>query len=120
MHILRHASEVLAFRHSVASIVSLLLDRLESVTAEGDAMEDVVFFIVLDAGDGVADIEAAMQSALMTESGLPLWEVIEEHPDCYELVFVLDDSGYGAIVVAPRSDAAPTLLDLCRRHAYAP
>jgi len=53
-------------------------------------------------------------------SSLPLWEVIEEHPDCYELVFVLDDSGYGVMVVAPRGDADPAVLDLCRRHAYAP
>ncbi len=120
MHILRHASEVLAFRHPVASIVSLLRDRLKSLTAEGDAMEDVVLFIVLDAGDDLASIEAAMQSPLMTESGLPLWEVIEEHADCYELVFVLDDSGYGVIVVAPRGDAAPAVLELCRLHAYAP
>ena len=46
MRILRHASEVRAFRHPVASIMGLLVDRLESLTVEGDAMEDVVFFIV--------------------------------------------------------------------------
>lgn len=120
MHILHHAFEVLAFRHPVMSILSLLVDRLESLTAEGDAMEDVVFFIVLEAGDDLASIEAAMQSPLMTEPGHPLWEVIEEHADCYELVFVLDDSGYGVIVVAPRQDADPAVLALCRRHAYAP
>lgn len=120
MQILRHESEVSVFTHPAVSVVRLLRDRLDSLTAEGDAMEDVVFFIVLDAGDGVADIEAAMQSALMTESGLPLWEVIEEHADCYELVFVLDDSGYGVIVVAPRGDADPAVLELCRLHAYAP
>ena len=120
MRILRHASEVRAFRHPVASIMGLLVDRLESLTVEGDAMEDVVFFIVIDAGDSLASIEAAMPSPLVTESGLPLWEVIEEHPDCYELVFILDDSGYGVIVVAPRQDAAPAVLELCQRHAYAP
>lgn len=120
MHILRHASEVLAFKHPEVSIVSLLRERLAELTAEGDALEDVAFFIVLDAGDDLSDVEAAMRSSWLSETGHPLWEVIEEHPDCYELVFVLNDSGYGAIVIVPRADAAPAVLELCGRHAYAP
>jgi len=120
MQILRRASEVMAFQHPRASIVRLLSQRLSELTAEGDDFEEIAFFIVLDRGDGLPDDEPAMPFPWMTDCGRPLWEVIEAHPDCYELVFVLDDSGYGAIVIAPRGDADPAVLELCRRHAHTP
>ena len=55
---------------------------------------------------------------VMTDLGSPLWEVIEEHTTCYELVFVLTSSGYGTLVFAPKAEAAPDILALCHQHAY--
>jgi hypothetical protein len=54
----------------------------------------------------------------MTDLGSPLWEVIEEHSTCYELVFVLSSSGYGTLVFAPKAECSPDMLALCREHAY--
>ena len=53
-----------------------------------------------------------------TDLGSPLWEVIEEHANCYELVFVLSSSGYGTLVFAPKAECAPDILALCQEHAY--
>ena len=54
---------------------------------------------------------------VVTNSGHPLWEVIEEHATCYELVFVLSSSGYGVLVFTPKIGSAPDIFDLCREHA---
>ena len=47
----------------------------------------------------------------------PSFELIEEHTSCYEMVFVLSDSGYGVIVFVPKEHVDPDLLAMCRAHA---
>jgi hypothetical protein len=53
----------------------------------------------------------------MTDQGSPLWEVVEEHSTCYELVFVLSSSGQGVLVFAPKNGCAPDILALCQAYA---
>ena len=48
----------------------------------------------------------------------PSFEFIEEFPACYELVFILDDSGYGIdIFISKGTGVDPDLLAMCQRYA---
>lgn len=120
MHILRHPGEVLAFVETYPEpcVTALIQQRMEELTDEDTSMEDLVVFVILESGDGIEQLEAQMDMRVMTDLGCPLWEVIEEHATCYELVFVLSSSGYGTLVFAPKIEAAPDILALCQEHAY--
>jgi hypothetical protein len=49
----------------------------------------------------------------------PHFEFIEEFDSCYDLVFVLDDSGYGVEIFVPKNiDIPPRLLAMCRQYAF--
>jgi hypothetical protein len=81
-------------------------------------MEELVVFVILETGDGIEQLQDQLDLQVLTDFGAPLWEVIEEHTTCYELVFVLSSSGYGALVFAPKEGSAPDVLALCKGHAY--
>lgn len=120
MHVLRHPPEVLAFSetHQDAQIEALIQQRMEELLTDDDTdMEELVFIVVLQSADTVADLETTLRAPITTPEGSPLWEVIEAHDTCYELVFVLASSGYGALVFAPKAAAHPSVLALCREHA---
>lgn len=120
MHVLRHPAEVLAFAESYSDpcVTALIQQRMEELTDDDTSMEDLVVFVILEAGDGIEQLQTQMDMCVMTDLGTPLWEVIEEHATCYELVFVLSSSGFGTLVFAPKAEAAPDILALCQEHAY--
>ena len=48
----------------------------------------------------------------------PSFELIEEFPFCYDIVFVLSDDGYGVeIFIEKVAGIDPDLLGMCQRHA---
>lgn len=120
MHVLHHPGEVLAFveGYSYPCITALIQQRMVELIDEETSMEDLVVFVILEAGDGIEQLQTQMDMRVMTDLGSPLWEVIEEHATCYELVFVLSSSGFGTLVFAPKAEAAPDILALCQEHAY--
>jgi hypothetical protein len=119
MHVLRHPGEVLAFVESYPDpcVTALIQQRMEELTDEDTGMEDLVVIVILEAGDGIEQLQDQLDMCVMTDLGSPLWEVIEEHATCYELVFVLSSSGFGTLVFVPKAEAAP-ILALCQVHAY--
>ncbi len=120
MQILRHHNEVLAFveRNPEPCISALIQQRIQELVDEDTTMEELVVLVILESGEGVEHLQTQLDMHVMTTAGYPLWEVIEEHATCYELVFVLSSSGYGALVFVPKAGSAPDILDLCREHAY--
>lgn len=51
----------------------------------------------------------------------PVCEVIEEHPGCYEMVFILNDDGFGVLIFVPKHPGIDReLLSLCRTYAIKP
>ena len=119
MQILRDAHEVSTFiQLKPESEISILIQRrLDELLSEGDTtMEELVFFVIPESRDTVIDLETTLGSSIRTTEGHPLWEVIEAHNTCYEMVFVLSSSGYGTLVFVPYTDAHPELLTLCRAH----
>lgn len=99
-------------------MVELISQRLTELTADGDAMEDLVCFVIVDSDTRLSDIESALNRPVLSADGRPMWEVLQARPDGFEWVFVLHDSGYGAIVLVPdcpETDAQ--VLELCRLHS---
>ena len=125
MRILRHPDEVLTFSRCASSppppwMEELICQRLAELTAEGDPMEELVLFVIADSDTTLADIESVLGHPVLTEDAHPLWEVLERHAHGWEWVFVLHDSGYGAIVLVPDSpDTDLAVLNLCRAHSTA-
>jgi hypothetical protein len=72
---------------------------------------------VVRLGDSLSDLEAILDAPVQSPDGHPLWELIESHTTCHEMVFVLESSGYGAVVLVPNLDAPQELIDMCRRYA---
>ena len=46
------------------------------------------------------------------------YEILEEYPDCYDLLYVVSQDGYGVeLLVSKTEGIAPDLLSMCQRHA---
>ena len=102
--------------------VRALLARRFTEIADGEEFDPAIFgyFVLAQAGDSIEAIEQAtgVRWAGAMDGFLHGWELITEHPSCYEAVFVLDDSGYGVDVVVPKHQGIdPRLLGLCSAYA---
>lgn len=108
----------------------LLLERRSQVWADG-SLSDQARLLIIEPGDCVKDGELWLGFPILTNliDGLsfgdpefaPSAEWIADHGYAYELVFILDDSGFAHVVfVERRSGVCPRLLALCSRFASAP
>ncbi len=97
------------------AIRDLLQKRVQSLTAQGFAIEDVGHSAVVDATDTVATIEQYL--------GVPIgsYELMEAFPSCFDLVYVLDQAGNGVELFVPKEEGIDIdLLAWCRKHASMP
>lgn len=68
------------------------------------------FFLIVEAGEGLEDIGRAIGRDVDRDS----WEYVDEHADCFEMVCVLDDSGFGVVVIVPKGvEVDRGLLGVC-------
>ena len=91
------------------AIRELVQQRIQALSAQGFAIEDVGHFVVVDAFDTLASIEQHI--------GMPLTacELIEPLPCCMDMVFVLDQAGKGIEVFVPLEDGIDTeLIAMCQ------
>ena len=49
----------------------------------------------------------------------PSFELLQEHAQWFEIVFVISDDGYGIEVFVPKAGSDSTLLAMCRAYAIA-
>ena len=84
--------------------------------------------IVLEPGDTMAALEDESGCPILhnpfddTRFGdrefMPVFEAIESHPGCYEIVAILNDDGFGVALFVPKQAGIdPELLAMCARHA---
>lgn len=107
-------------QHMVQSRLSSLLQRDMDNTALLQAV------MVMEENDATADLERAVGFPVLRNrwNGLsrdqehftPSWDALDEHPDWYELTFILGDEGEGIVVFVPQGLSGP-LNDLCRTCA---
>lgn len=102
--------------------------RAEQV-AEGEPFDSARHgrIIVAEPGDSAKALEAACGVPLLRdwedipfghEDFAPPCEVLEEHADCFELGFVLNDDGFFVALFVPKGEGmASDLTEMCRRFA---
>jgi len=126
-------NDLKSIEHSVKSLLDrelreLLLAHVEKLSEyEGYDLGELVSFVVVDCNDTVSDLDAALGFPVMAnrfdgcrygEPGFtPSWEVIEEHSNWFEMVYVLSDDGFGVVVFVPKH-ADPELLQMLQQYAH--
>lgn len=85
------------------------------------------YFLVVEPGDGLATINAQLGFDILANrfSGIRFdqpgytqsFEVLDEHANWFEMVFIISDDGYGIEVFIPKSGVDPELLAMCQKYA---
>jgi hypothetical protein len=127
MLILRNSDDVLTIADQ--EIRELVSQRFLDIAA-GDEYDDEIhgYFIVVEAGDSAVALETETGCPILYnhrrtirygELGyIPCFEMIEEHATCFEMVFVINDGGYGIVISIPKDPSIdPDLLSLCQAYA---
>jgi len=109
-----------------AAMRMLIEQRFTALRA--DEAEDLCYFIVMEEGDTAEHLAERLGFSILHSRLDPLrfdepgfhrsWELLEEHPSCYEMVIVLSDDGVGVEILVPKLPGIdPDLMALCRRYA---
>jgi len=113
------------------AIRALVQQRIQDLQAQGFDLADVGFIVVLEVGDTLDELvtQIGFNPLCNRHTGLrydqpgysPSFEFVQAFQDCFDLVFVLDDTGYGLEVIVPIEQGIDAdLLTLCRRYALPP
>lgn len=88
-------------------IRQLALQRIAELAEQGFSLSDVGEIWITEATDALADIEIRL--------GVPVsaYELIEDHPSCFAVTYVLDQAGMGFVLLVPKTVDIPELLALC-------
>lgn len=128
---------VLRDRESIGSLPDvglrdLIHERLQLLAEDCDdhcdLLDEVVMFVVMEAGDSVPDLDSQLGTRAMghpsddTSFGepgyAPAFELVEDHGSHFEVVYVLSSSGFGAEVFIPKVPGIPAeLLAMCSTYA---
>jgi hypothetical protein len=130
MRILREHADV---AHIADPLLRDLIERRMLEVSDGGPWDATVYghFIVVEPGDSAAALEAESGCCLLSgrfteahfgEPGfVPSFEFIEEHPNCYEGVWILSDDGFGIVILIPKvAGIDPALMAMCATYAMQP
>ena len=110
-------------------IRALIATRFEALADEGVADEDLAEYIIVETGDQISALEAAggiwitsspfSDARYGDEDFAPCFEMLEAHVGhCFEMVHVLNDSGFAVITLVPDAPGIDEeLLQFCRKFA---
>jgi len=102
--------------------------RMHELGKEPFDLSELGYFLIVQPGDSLDVIDTQLCFPILCnrytgicfdQSGFtPSFEFVEEFSGCYEMVFVLDDTGFGVEVFLPKSEGIdPDLLEMCQRYA---
>ena len=111
------------------AIRELVQQRINDLGGESFDSNELGYFLVVEAGDSIEAIRATVGFDILHNrfTGIrfnatgftPSFEFIEEFPACYDMVFVLDDTGIGVEIFVPKEEGIdPDLIAMCRMYAY--
>jgi hypothetical protein len=113
---------------SDAAIRTLVQHRIDELGVDKFNTTELGYFLVIEPGDSLDATNTKIGFNILANrfTGIrsdqpgftPSFEFIEEFPACYELVFILDDSGYGIDIFISKGTGVDTdLLAMCQRYA---
>ena len=113
---------------SDTAIRALVRKRINDLGGEAFALAEVGYFLVVEIGDTLQALETQLGFSIVVNriTGIrwdqpdftPSFEFIEDLGYCYDMVFVLDDSGFGVELFVPKEEGIDTdLLAMCRMFA---
>lgn len=110
------------------AIRKLVQHRIDDLGGDQFDSAELGYFLVVETGDSIDTINTQIGLNILANrfTGIrwdqpgftPSFEFIEEFPACYELVFIMDDSGYGVDIFISKGTGVDTdLLAMCQRYA---
>lgn len=111
------------------AIRGVVQQRINDLGGEGFDTDALGYILVVEPGDTIKAIHAQVGFNILHNrfTGVRYdhpgftgsFEFIEEFPACYDLVFVLDDSGFGIEMFVPKEEGIDAdLIAMCRMYAY--
>jgi len=105
----------------------LVEQRIHDLGKEPFDLATLGYLIIVEPGDTLDAIDAQLGFPILCNrwTGIrfgqpgfaPSFEFVEAFPGCYDMVFILDDSGYGTEVFISSEGVNPDLLAMCHRYA---
>lgn len=131
MQIIRDPTDVANITDpAIRRLVEQRIDDLGKPDGSEESFDlvELGYFVIVEAGDSIATIDAQLGFSILANrfSGIcfgqpgfvPSFEFVEEFSGCFELVYILDQSGFGIEVLVPKvAGIASELLELCIRYA---
>ena len=127
MIVVRDHSSTQEIKHS--HIKQLVQQRINDLGGESFDSNELGYFLVVESSDTLEALSAQLGFYILHNrfTGIrfnatgftPSFEFIEEFPACYDMVFVLDDTGIGVEIFVPKEEGIdPDLIAMCRMYAY--
>ena len=127
MIVVRDHSSTQEIKHS--HIKQLVQQRINDLGGESFDSNELGYFLVVESSDTLEALSAQLGFDMLRNrfTGIsfnatgftPSFEFIEEFPACYDMVFVLDDTGIGVEIFVPKEEGIdPDLIAMCRMYAY--
>ncbi len=110
-------------------IRELVQQRIKDLGGESFDSNELGYFLVVESSDTIEAIQKQVGFNILQNrfTGIrfnatgftPSFEFVEEFPACYDMVFVLDDTGIGVEIFVPKEEGIdPDLIAMCRMYAY--
>jgi len=123
--------ESLSDTHQVSNtaIRALIRQRINDLGGESFDTQAIGYFLVVEPADTIEAISAIVGFNILHNrlTGIrfdatgftPSFEFIEKFVSCYDMVFVLDDSGSGVELFVPKEEGIDTdLIAMCQKYAF--
>lgn len=110
-------------------IRSIVEQRLSEICAGETYDYDLHgYMVVVEPGDSVAALEKETSCPILHNyfddvcfgdpDFSPSFEALEEHASCYEMVFILNDDGFGISIFIPKTEGIDSdLIVMCAQYA---
>ena len=110
-------------------IRELVQQRINDLDGESFDSNELGYFLVVESSDALEALSAQLGFDMLRNrfTGIrfnvtgftPSFEFIEEFRACYDMVFVLDDTGIGVEIFVPKEEGIDSdLIAMCRMYAY--
>lgn len=112
------------------AIRQLVTHRINDLGGEAFDSAELGYFLVVESGDTLEALETQLGFSIVAnrltgirydQAGFtPSFELVEEFPSSYDMVFIISDDGFGVEVFVPKAEGVPPdLLVMCRTFAFA-